>query len=57
MAVAASRTTATITHTGASSTTNILRAAKGNDTDDGLNTPVEIFVAVEATGVGTIDRS
>ena len=57
MAVASSRTYANVTHTGASNTTQILRAAVGNDTDDGLNTPVEVFLTVEATGVGSIDRS
>jgi len=57
MAVAVTRTYASVTHTGASNTTDILRAAVGQDTDDGLNTPVEIFIAVEATGVGVVDRS
>ena len=57
MAVVATRTYANVTHTGASSTTSILRAAVGQDTADNANLPVEQFITVEATGVGTVDRS
>jgi hypothetical protein len=56
MAVVSSRTYANVTHTGASSTTSILRAAPGQDTADNQNLPLEKFITVEATGVGTVDR-
>lgn len=56
MAVVTSRTYANVTLTGASSTSKILRAAPGQDTADNANLPVEQFITVEATGVGTVNR-
>lgn len=56
MAVATSRTTASVTHTGASNTTSILRVPIGLDSDDYTDLPIEVFLTVEATGVGTVDR-
>lgn len=56
MAVATSRTYADVTHTGASGTTKMLRAAVGQDTADNADLPLEVFIAVEATGVGVVDQ-
>lgn len=57
MAVATSRTYADVTHTGASAGTSILRVPVGLDADDYADTNLEVFLDVEATGVGAVDRT
>lgn len=57
MAVATSRTYADVTHNGASVATSILRVPVGLDADDYADTNLEVFLAVEATGTGAIDRT
>lgn len=56
MAVQTSRLYEDVTHTGASGPTSILRAAVGQDDDDNQDLPIEVFLAVEAVGVGVVDR-
>ena len=57
MAVVTSRDYDDVTHTGASVATSMLRAAVGQDNSDFANLPLERFLTVEATGIGTVDRT
>lgn len=56
MAVAESRDYDEVTHTGAAGTTQMLRAAVGQDPDDNADLPLEVFLNVEAVGVGVVDQ-
>jgi hypothetical protein len=56
MSVATHRNYANVTHTGASHTSKMLRAAVGQDPADNADLPLEVFLAVEATGVGVVER-
>jgi hypothetical protein len=56
MAAVTSRTYTTVLHTGASNETAVLRNIVGQDTDDNEDLPIETFLAVEATGVGAVNR-
>jgi hypothetical protein len=56
MAVVTARTYATVTLPGAAGTTNILRAAVGQDTADNQNLPLEVFISSESTGIAIVDE-
>jgi hypothetical protein len=58
MAVATHREYDDVVHTGAASTTptKMLRAAVGQDPDDNQNLPLDVFLEVEAVGVGHPER-
>ncbi len=56
MAAATERDYDAVTLPGASGTTQMLRAAVGQDPADNTNLPLEVFIDVEETGVGVVDR-